>query len=555
MIILSIAAAASLLGLINTTVLRLLSYPCVVLFFQCCCGLPFIQYTVGCVYALPDERAAAEEMFDEEHLPLEDDPFDNDENSYSLDSICGHNVVIVCLSAGQIGNNLAASVAIQMRATFRQLRFGLIVGNDGGVPIVSQPHGTFGGVVQYDMGKSTTAGFQRTGALNSPLKFLLSAMTKLQSNESRGRSKRNDYVKKVEAVPTGKFARSNADLDILVEKAYMDENGRFVDSRPPRNSAQQVVVHYGTIASGNPVIKDATVRDEINVALGGGVFRFEMEAAGLMNSFPCLVVRGVCDYADSQKSDLWQPYAAATAAAYAKELLSMISSGDVVNVPTVDETIILASAKPTYHLPFQRNRRFRLVVDQDCRKMSILGLGGTGKTQVALEFAHLANLDIAEAFKIPEATIKEEDPKQLVRLRLSLSRARPWLLTGDNADDADIFFGTGQQKGIHDYLAGERKRNSELGAMSREDAKDFLAKSLTRKDLFRDNMTTTELYLSLLHNTEHGLVSVMSREFCDDTWYKGSVNAVATTWVVRFIQIRKYDTLAAALLELVSCIE
>ena len=53
---------------------------------------------------------------------------------------------------------------------------------------------------------------------------------------------------------------------------------------------------------------------------------FEMEAAGLMNNFPCLVIRGICDYADSHKNDRWQPYAAATAAAYAKNLLYVIDS-------------------------------------------------------------------------------------------------------------------------------------------------------------------------------------------------------------------------------------
>jgi nucleoside phosphorylase len=43
-----------------------------------------------------------------------------------------------------------------------------------------------------------------------------------------------------------------------------------------------------------------------------------------MDSFPCLAVRGNCDYADSHKNKVWQPYAAATAAVYAKELLLLI---------------------------------------------------------------------------------------------------------------------------------------------------------------------------------------------------------------------------------------
>jgi hypothetical protein len=50
-----------------------------------------------------------------------------------------------------------------------------------------------------------------------------------------------------------------------------------------------------------------------------------MEAAGLMNNFPCLVIRGISDYSDSHKSKPWQGYAAATAAAYVKALLDVVS--------------------------------------------------------------------------------------------------------------------------------------------------------------------------------------------------------------------------------------
>ena len=48
---------------------------------------------------------------------------------------------------------------------------------------------------------------------------------------------------------------------------------------------------------------------------------FEMESAGVMGSWPALVIRGICDYADSHRDKKWQKYAAATAASYAKELL------------------------------------------------------------------------------------------------------------------------------------------------------------------------------------------------------------------------------------------
>lgn len=50
----------------------------------------------------------------------------------------------------------------------------------------------------------------------------------------------------------------------------------------------------------------------------------EMEAAGLMNDFPCLVIRGICDYADAHKNKEWQGYAAMAVAAYAKELVLVV---------------------------------------------------------------------------------------------------------------------------------------------------------------------------------------------------------------------------------------
>jgi nucleoside phosphorylase len=129
------------------------------------------EYTVGWICALPVELAAAQEMLDEEHEDIERD--DNDENLYSLGSVAGHNVVIVCLPAGRIGNTPAAAVATQMRATFKGIRFGLMVGIGGGVPsaeadirlgdvVVSLPHQTFGGVLQYDVRKATPSGFERT---------------------------------------------------------------------------------------------------------------------------------------------------------------------------------------------------------------------------------------------------------------------------------------------------------------------------------------------------------------------------------------------------------
>jgi hypothetical protein len=58
-----------------------------------------------------------------------------------------------------------------------------------------------------------------------------------------------------------------------------------------------------------------------------------------MSSFPCLFIRGICDYADSHKNKRWQPYAAVTAAAYAKEVLLAIPPSWVAKSHMVDAIV------------------------------------------------------------------------------------------------------------------------------------------------------------------------------------------------------------------------
>lgn len=80
------------------------------------------------------------------------------------------------------------------------------------------------------------------------------------------------------------------------------------------------------------MIKSAAKRIAISNGLGGSVLCFKMEAAGLIIEFPCVASRGISDYADSHKNDAWQPYAAATAAACAKELLTHLEPEQVSRI-------------------------------------------------------------------------------------------------------------------------------------------------------------------------------------------------------------------------------
>lgn len=314
-------------------------------------------YTIGWICALPKELTAARAMLDETHPDLPQPPADP--NTYCLGCIGEHNVVIVSLPKGEIGNNCSASVATRLLATFRQIRFGLMVGIGGGVPseendirlgdvVVSSPMGTHGGVVQWDFGKAAKGGrFERTGALNTSPRVLRTAIAKLESTHQMSDSRVPEYITEMlrKYPKLRKFTERATLDDVLFDAEYdhLDDGGdcsrcdstKFVN-RPPRE--EEFVVHYGAIASGNKVVKDGAMRDQISQDLGG-VLCFEMEAAGLMNEFPCLVIRGICDYSDSHKNKKWQEYAAVTAAAFAKELINFIPQSHVVNAETASSAM------------------------------------------------------------------------------------------------------------------------------------------------------------------------------------------------------------------------
>jgi hypothetical protein len=83
--------------------------------------------------------------------------------------------------------------------------------------------------------------------------------------------------------------------------------------------AQKACIHFGRLACGNQVMKSGLHRDRI--ARLEGAIGFEMEGAGTWDYLPTIMVKSVCDYADSHKNKDWQEYAAATAAACTKALL------------------------------------------------------------------------------------------------------------------------------------------------------------------------------------------------------------------------------------------
>lgn len=347
-------------------------------------------YTVGWICALPLEMTVAVGMLDElyDGPPLPKGPRDN--NTYMLGRIGPHHIVIACLPAGTIGVTSAALVAAQMRWTFPSLRIGLMVGIGGGVPseehdirlgdvVVSQPTGSFGGVVQYDLGKTLSRGkFQRTGSLNKPPAALMSAVSAVKVyhgvREPKFLSHLSEMVARNPRLSEDTVSPGvEKDQLFAADYEHPANEGTCVNCRTdrlvsrPRSRGRgplgdRPIVHYGLIASGNQVMKDGVTRERLRKKMD--ILCFEMEAAGLMDEFPCVVIRGICDYADSHKHKEWQPYAAATAAAYAKELLLVIAPSEVTKEAEISTLVAEMSTKVNEIVTAIRSDRSMQLLDR-----------------------------------------------------------------------------------------------------------------------------------------------------------------------------------------------
>ncbi|KAH7124707.1 hypothetical protein EDB81DRAFT_860917 [Dactylonectria macrodidyma] len=354
------------------------------------------------------------EMLDEEHEALPQKPADH--NVYKLGSINNHNIVVAGLP--QTGNCSAATVVTQMRMTFPNLRYGLLVGIGGGVPVQ-----TDSGMIRLGHVVAKEGHFERTGAIAPPPPILLNAAQTLAVQRER---LDHDPVWE-DAQRTQKSRRTIQRFrfpgianDHLYHPNYIHQQpGQSCDEcacAPEQRIDRQinegdesfVVVHRGTIASGELVVKSAALRDRL--AEQHGLLCFEMEAAGALADFPCLVIRGISDYCDSHKNDQWHGYAAAAAAAYARQLFFHLPEEETQS----SRDCKARSNSAAFQLPINLSEIFevtRFVAREEelsriqdilkgtiGRRTAILhGLGGIGKTQLAIAYFKRHRTDYSTA--------------------------------------------------------------------------------------------------------------------------------------------------------------
>ncbi|KAL8366598.1 hypothetical protein RB595_010452 [Gaeumannomyces hyphopodioides] len=633
------------------------------------------SFHIAIVCALELEANAADLLFDKIYDERQYGRAAGDVNTYTTGRVGKHAVVLLLLPS--MGPLAAASGSANLRSSYPNIKLALLVGVCGGLPQIDGHEAFLGDVVvgtsifNYDFGRQHPNGFvpkttieDCLGRANKDIRGLLASLgrerdlrrlqeaatinlNRLQAAAEKERRRANytappdaddrifssDYQHKHRRdcgyCDTGDFCDAAFRLSCTDIGCNEQPSSRDRASMRPVSLGPQVFM--GRVASGNAVMRSGEHRDAI--ARRHGAIAFEMEGAGAWDEVPCIVVKGICDYADSHKSKLWQNFAAASAASVAVTILDRY---ELTDNATAETKAPIPPILPCRYIPLYRNKHFvgradrlatlqeKLFIQKECQNAAIVGLGGVGKTQLALQLAYWAKQhrpeysifwvpvlsgatfeqaynEIARKLRLQDVAT-DEDPKDSVRRYLSSEAAGPWLLIVDNADDADLLFGSPDMpNGLANYLPESenglvlfttRSREVavsvagsdviELFEMNPQEAADYLEKLLIRKDLLRDEGESTKLlkeltylplaitqaaaylntiqvsiaeYLTLLRGTDQNAASLISHEFHDKTRHKGSRNAVATTWLVSFDQIRKSNRTAADLLSFLSCIE
>lgn len=306
------------------------------------CGRDF---SIAIFCALPLEADAVLALFDHD---WDDDggglPYDlapGDSNAYSTGAIGLHNVVLVYMP--NTGKVIASTAAAHCRSTFPNIKLAVVVGVCGAVPFTARGEEIVlgdviigEGVVQHDLGRQMPEEFLRKNTLQEslgrPSAEVRSHLARLKSIHSqvKHQDKMAVYLAALQKKAELGAWYPGSEHDKLFQTTYQHVangeqcdkcgcDGPLVPRRRLEQGSTQPVVHIGLVASGDTVLKSGQYRDTL--AQQDGTIAFEMEAAGVWDVFPCVVMKGACDYADSHKMKAWQKYAAATAAACMKAFL------------------------------------------------------------------------------------------------------------------------------------------------------------------------------------------------------------------------------------------
>ncbi|KDN60507.1 hypothetical protein CSUB01_06094 [Colletotrichum sublineola] len=480
-------------------------------------------------------------------------------HAYKTGRIGSHNVVLLLLP--NMGKASAASAAASLRSIYTGIEMAILTGICGGVPSPGTNNEVMLGdviisksIVQYDLGRQYPGEFASKDtvedSLGRPNKEIRHLISTFETRRGRGdlQLRAAEILTEIrrKAVDDGEealYQQPSFKEDLLFEPEYLHrhrdgqqncacsdlgacgaarnasceklqcDERRLVprkrlmtDHQRDGGLTRDLRVFVGRIGSGDTVMKSGADRDRI--AAEHGLVAFEMEGAGVWDEIPCVIVKAVCDYADSHKNKSWQNYAAATAASTTKALLEHYKSTRTINDTSGPNSTRTRGDTPRplrrhFVVPYNENPDFigrdgtlnllkrqfghgqQHATVKARSRIALHGLGGVGKTQIALAYVywlkekrtdvsifwvHASNAQrfrqayaaIAEACDIPGRDDPAADSLSQVKKWLEMEESGPWLMVVDNADDTNVFFQT-KEASQADATAKEFKEEGNLG--------------------------------------------------------------------------------------------
>ncbi|KAJ6095453.1 hypothetical protein N7486_006199 [Penicillium sp. IBT 16267x] len=285
------------------------------------------DFTVGWVTAIRKEYTAARQVLDEEFETTNFVLPRSDRNTYTYGRVGSHYVLITCLENAQYGIKSASDAADDMRSSFPMIRLNDIRLGD---IVVGTEIIRYVGAATDEFEHSShveppgRALFTGTQGLAVQLDEGLDLYNLLEKAFTKTQKIKDDYQKPRDCID--RLWKADYEHDPSCECLSSLDETKLV-SRPKRPDYDRIKVHSGKIGSTDKLTSHAGVRDNIRKKLG--VLCSKEEPASAANKFPCLHIRGICDYADSHNNDVWKGYAAASASIYAKQLLQTIAPEEV----------------------------------------------------------------------------------------------------------------------------------------------------------------------------------------------------------------------------------
>ncbi|CAH0028934.1 unnamed protein product [Clonostachys rhizophaga] len=483
------------------------------------------EFRITIICALPQEADTIILLFDQKWGKEESySHTEGDQNHYTTSRIGQHDIILAYLPG--MGTQNAAAAAASMKTSFYGLKMALLVGICGAVPRIGDNDVMLGDViisnciVQYDYGKQYPGHFETRPTLAGPDRDLLGLISALDTDHVRLwlKKKARSHLKVLQheaassESETGRRRRASylypgLRRDRLFQADYVHKHDRnchkcrkgFCEKASKASCSAlrcdksklisrkvygidgqnyQSEIFIGRVGSANTVMKSGKDRDRI--AAAHDLIAFEMEGAGILDQVPCIVIKGVCDYADSHKNKTWQDFAAATAASVMKAVLQRYDCDDRFATHSRPMSPMLTLC---HTIPYTRNRhvimrqevaeRLKTLLPQTASysEAALWGLGGSGKTQIALEYAYQRwdskNTFVFWVHADTEATFMQDYKHIARKLRLGESlkgeqlleavcekmESLPrWSLIIDNADDINLYGDSGERCTRRDSL-------------------------------------------------------------------------------------------------------